>query len=309
VETIVAIDHFGVVGDSDGYLNVYTIPHLDLVVRVHPRASRLPYSLSALAVAADQLFTGDTAGYVTVRVVRVTPRFSMEPPRTCRCHMSEITKIEPIDCGDHFATVGVDLAVRLWETESLSCVGTFGEGGLWDVEDAGGWRAAPVEEEEEEESGPGRGSDAMSRIDQVAGLARLGATQVARAIMAQKSTLRQPSMAKGLARTQPAPAPVKDGDFDWIGAYERMQAAMNAPPVPIPSPAEMAAKQEVKTKKRELPTMLQHSLDAKELLSRIAVLREKKVPTMESVFGQGANYAGNGKGRKKRPPVTFGPDG
>jgi hypothetical protein len=240
--------------------------------------------VSAVAVSSDQLYCGDTSGYVVVYTLQLAPKFFIDSPRSRRCHPSEITKIEPIENGRYFATVGVDLAVRLWDLESLGCVGTFGDSHGWNIEDPNTWRHFELEEEEQPPHPSSSRTSGLSTVFPKLLVQKSSFLNMS-LLKAGKASLQTQSQGPTQAAAKP-PQP-KNEDFDWIGAYERMQAAMNAPPAPMPSLSEIEAKKETTTKKKELPSLLQHSLDAKELLTRIAILRDKKVPTMESVLWTG----------------------
>jgi WD40 repeat protein len=110
--------------------------------------------VSAINFITDQglLLTGDTLGYVTVWHLLTSGKFSATIGKAIHCHTGEITKIEIVGPRGNFcATVGVDMAVRLWASGSMECVGTFGVGANWVVADKRTWAIkSPVADEEEE---------------------------------------------------------------------------------------------------------------------------------------------------------------
>jgi WD40 repeat protein len=150
VEVIMVIDHYVAVGVA-----VLGLPHPDhILMRKRVRRDTVPVSVSAVNFIGDQrlLLTGDTLGYVTVWHLLTSGKFSATIGKAVHCHRGEITKIETVGPrGNFFATVGVDMAVRLWASGPMECVGTFAVGANWVLADMETWAiTSPVADEEEE---------------------------------------------------------------------------------------------------------------------------------------------------------------
>jgi WD40 repeat protein len=148
VEAICVSDHYAFIGDSNGFLNVLSVPHLAKVMRKRGRTDPVPCAVSAIAIDSEHsvLLTGDTLGCVAIWHITIISSLSLVLGKTVPCHTAEVTKIEVIPREGLCATVGLNMAVRLWATETLECVGTFDSSSRWDVRDVTSWkRDSPIE--------------------------------------------------------------------------------------------------------------------------------------------------------------------
>lgn len=155
------------VGDSEGYIHIFTVPKLNLLDRVKAHGLIVQHSITALdSYNQEILLSGDTFGYVKKWTINTkieqcsetaTPPnnrkpsfhvcktashfhyFSLMPIDIHRCHTVDILDIKIVNDGKFFATSGADMKTRLFSMESFEFVGLFHFDSNWNLNDKLTW--------------------------------------------------------------------------------------------------------------------------------------------------------------------------
>ncbi|KAK8866789.1 hypothetical protein M9Y10_009757 [Tritrichomonas musculus] len=146
IECMTIVDHFLFVGDSDGFLTVFAVPGLEEISQLKAHLAVVPYAVSAICSSEFNkiLITGDNLGYIRLWKINLIPSFSLQPVAMLRAHDGEVTNLTMIGkTSKFFASAGYDLAVRIWESETLRLVGTLSADGGWDINNEGTWVIDP----------------------------------------------------------------------------------------------------------------------------------------------------------------------
>lgn len=149
IECMTIIDHYLFVGDSDGYLTVFSVPGLDEIVQFKAHIESVPYALSSICSCEKTkvVVTGDNLGYIRLWKVNLIPSFSIQPIGMIRAHDGEVTNLSMVgNSSQFFASAGYDMAVRIWENDSLKLVGTLSGESLWNIKNIETWEIeSPVD--------------------------------------------------------------------------------------------------------------------------------------------------------------------
>lgn len=156
VETISCYLNFAIVGDSNGFLTIITLPKLNVIHTINAHKIIVQHSITAIATCAEDemIFTADTLGYVkrwNCKIPEKDPcNLLLTESAIERCHESEIRNIILCYNNKFIATCGADQFVRLWKKETFEYVGFFSESSSWNLNDENTWIGkSPFEIEEE----------------------------------------------------------------------------------------------------------------------------------------------------------------
>ena len=137
VECMACYKSFCFIGDSNGFLHVVGVPKLPLISSMAGHGLVVSHSLSAITVDRDSklLYTADTYGYVKKWAIEEDEnhQVSLKGLMIERCHNEEISHLTLIYDGRFLATTGVDMCVRLWETDDFTYIGLFTEESKWSL--------------------------------------------------------------------------------------------------------------------------------------------------------------------------------
>lgn len=139
IECMACLKEHCFICDSNGFLHVVEVPRLTVKDCLKAHGLIVSHSLSAIAVdeVNQFLYTADTYGYVKKWAIEepVKGELNIKGLTIERCHGDEISHLTLIYDGKYLATTGVDMCVRLWETDTFTFVGIFTEESKWSLGD------------------------------------------------------------------------------------------------------------------------------------------------------------------------------
>jgi len=129
------------IGDNEGMITICTLPLLDIEYSFKAHNLPIQYSVTSLTThnGSSVLISGDSIGYVRVWEIDLKAELIISPQKIFRAHEGEITSIVFVKNGLFFASSGIDMAVRLWSTETYSQVGCFSDSSSWVLRDCSTW--------------------------------------------------------------------------------------------------------------------------------------------------------------------------
>lgn len=142
IESVCIIeDEFVIVGDSDGYISMFTLPNLVPVDSFFCQDLAVPVAITAITYDPKTkfLYTADSLGYFKkwMVVIESEEKIRLEKETFGRLHRDEVSSLLIIDNG-FIATCGIDNCVRLWSPE-FDFVGTLVDDSHWDLNDRSTW--------------------------------------------------------------------------------------------------------------------------------------------------------------------------
>ena len=172
VECIVHVNGYAVVGDSIGYVHVYSIPRLTKLMSLKAHDVSRNHAISAMTYKNGLLITGDTLGHIKQWMISIDDSgFRMTEYLFRRCHTECINFLCITSDGRFLGTCAEDMNLRLWELGSMNYVGLYHEESSWDIEDRNTWiNTMPVafdpepEQKEEEVARSNRSSSSSVRF-------------------------------------------------------------------------------------------------------------------------------------------------
>lgn len=156
VETIACYKNFAIVGDSNGFLTVISLPKLKVVEYLNAHKIIVQHSITSIVSCPDDgmIFTADTFGYVKRWNCQIPEKdhtvMSLKESAIERCHDSEIRSIVLCYNNEFLATCGADQCVRIWKKDTFEYVGFFSESNSWNLNNKETWIGkSPFEIDEE----------------------------------------------------------------------------------------------------------------------------------------------------------------
>lgn len=146
VECIVHIKGYVVVGDSIGFVHVYSCSRLTRLMSIKAHDVSRNHAISAMTYKNGLLVTGDTLGHVKQWMISIDESgFRMTEYLFRRCHLECINMLCITGDGRFLGTCAEDMNLRLWELGTMNYVGLYHEDSSWDIEDRTTWvNTAPV---------------------------------------------------------------------------------------------------------------------------------------------------------------------
>lgn len=145
VETIACYHNFAIVGDSNGFLSVISLPKLIILSTINAHKIIVQHSITVICTSVDDgmIFTADTLGYVK----RWNCDNSKSDPNNLiltesaieRCHSSEIRSLVLCYNNEFLASCGADQCVRIWKKDTFEYVGFFSDVSNWNLNDKKTW--------------------------------------------------------------------------------------------------------------------------------------------------------------------------
>lgn len=146
VECMIVVDNYLLVGDSIGFLHVFSLPKLQCLVSQKAHQIIVNYSLTSMDANEEYLYTADTFGYVKKWKMSYDQmlQFELEEIDIFRCHNDDIMSINLVMGGKFIVTCGIDMCVRIFEAENFEYVGLFNEESKpWNLEKKETWISKP----------------------------------------------------------------------------------------------------------------------------------------------------------------------
>ena len=142
IETMTIVNLFLYVGDSMGFIHVFSIPelkHFETFQNSHK--IYIKYSILSLIGNSDLslLFSSDNLGYVKKWNILLFPRLTLEESKINRCSKEEINSLSLVENGQFLVTSGSDLCVRIWNTGTFDYIGFFHDGSNWNLKSPSTW--------------------------------------------------------------------------------------------------------------------------------------------------------------------------
>ncbi|OHT13232.1 EF hand family protein [Tritrichomonas foetus] len=133
VESIICEGQYVIVGDSKGYISIFTLPKLTLISVEQSHGIARPYSLTSMALDKENhyLYTADTFGYIKKWIVKFEETLKLEPVNIYRCHNDEILFLLLIKNGKVILTTSSDRTVRVWRTDDFGYYGFLHNENHW----------------------------------------------------------------------------------------------------------------------------------------------------------------------------------
>lgn len=311
IESMAVVGYHLLVADSDGYLTILTLASLETILRMRAHTEIVPYSLCIISSHSDsgRVITGDTLGYCRLWMMDNNTGV-IESLKLVRCHNSEITQIIFIGKnGKLFATAGQDYAVRLWATDSMNCIGTFGVGELWNTKEMTTWLPEnPVEDE------PRYFHNTIDGMDK-----SLKSVKSFMSIKSLKSTRSTLSLQSAVAlmsgkdlnmfdsdRTEQSESTLtshaNESEFDFTEAHDLLEKVLNAPPILDPSSVLDTLDTDTNPWLLETPSIkIKSEVQAKDMVAKIKVL-QAKTPIN---YGDAVDGRKNKRHKKIKAAPTF----
>jgi WD40 repeat protein len=140
-ECVVCIDNYAIFGDEGGHIHVFSLPTVQLLSSVEAHGITKEHSITAIAVSATKMFTGDSLGYL--RKWRVEDRMTLIPGPLFRGHLAAIRSVVLTPDGNFLVSGGSDMNVRLFFAETCEYIGLFHQCNSWTLEDPTTWAGLP----------------------------------------------------------------------------------------------------------------------------------------------------------------------
>jgi hypothetical protein len=139
IECLASIKQSVIVGDSNGFITVLSVPKLTLIQSIQAHGITINHSISALAVDTENnlCYSADTLGYVKQWDIGFGT--VLADKTIIRCHNDEITAVVVFARGNFMATCGIDNNVRIWKLPEFQYVGFFSDESHWDLLKSATW--------------------------------------------------------------------------------------------------------------------------------------------------------------------------
>ena len=141
IESMLVIKDYLIVGDSSGFIYIYTLPRLVEHSCLFSQDLSVSVALSSMFYDEKEsfLYVGDTLGYMKKWKVKFDEinGIVLEKAGFWRLHRDEITSISLLSDG-FIATTGVDNCVRMWSPD-FDYVGVYTDNSKWDTKDKETW--------------------------------------------------------------------------------------------------------------------------------------------------------------------------
>jgi len=140
IEVIECIGSCAIIGDSNGYLYLYSLPKLNIICSMNGHEIIAPYSITNIVHNTDDyhVYTSDTLGYVKKWQFNRDP-VHLHPITIQRCSNTEIVIMKIVHDGNFLLTCSRDMCVRMWAVPDMEYIGLFYDGSCWNIHDFATW--------------------------------------------------------------------------------------------------------------------------------------------------------------------------
>jgi len=143
IEAMTIVNSCLIVGDSRGFVHIYSIPkliHYETLQNCHRIYTH--YSLTSIAGDNDNhyVFSADTLGYVKKWRLQTSPRISLEDITIRRCCNDELTSVGLIRNNQLLVTCGFDMCVRIWDATNFDYLNFLHQGVQWSISNTDTWK-------------------------------------------------------------------------------------------------------------------------------------------------------------------------